>query len=161
MTPEEQVVQKLEQLKQYCPSGYALAMHIHFTTAQLQFVSYEKNWLEYYSSHGLVMKDPVVLWGMMNTGFVRWDDLTDEDEGNVIGAARDHGIENGVTCAFERGGTRTITGFSRPSGPFSEAEIAEMQKIAEDLHDITADIKSLSSEAHAKLRKMAIMVTHQ
>jgi LuxR family transcriptional regulator len=160
MAHEKDVVDHLARLKVLSPSGYALALHIHFNSARFQFVSYPKAWTDHYSQNGLVMRDPVVAWGLGHLGWVRWDDLADQDAADVIGQARSFGIENGQTLSIQANGTRTITGFSRQGQPFSDEELAEIHSLTSEIHSITSDLNTLSSTARDRLRKLSITFTH-
>ncbi|MEZ5686244.1 MAG: autoinducer binding domain-containing protein [Paracoccaceae bacterium] len=125
-----------EQLAQICDTGYALALHIRFTRPTILFRTYAEAWLTEYSERGLMLRDPVVIWGMTHSGYVYWDTL-DDPEQVLAGAAR-HGILNGLTCSVGPAASRSISGFSRSSGPFSAEEAGYLLELTQKLHDLTA-----------------------
>ena len=61
-TAQFEISETLDQLNQLAPTGYALGIHIEYTTPKFMFQTYPKAWLDYYSSNGLVMSDPMVAW---------------------------------------------------------------------------------------------------
>lgn len=126
----------LAQLDGLCDTGYALALHIRFTRPTVLFRTYPAGWIDRYSEMGMMLRDPVVIWGFHNTGSVTWDTL-DDPEG-VIAEAAKYGLSNGVTCAVGPGDDRSITGFTRSSGRFAREEMENLLLITHRLHDLSA-----------------------
>ncbi|RBP86123.1 autoinducer binding domain-containing protein [Rhodobacter sp. 140A] len=128
----------LSELGELCDTGYALALHIRFTRPSLLFRTYAQDWIDHYSEMGMMLRDPVVVWGFHHTGSVLWQDLDDPD--GILAEAAQHGIRNGLTCAVGPAGDRSISGFTRSSGPFSPAEIEKMHAITQRLHELSAGL---------------------
>lgn len=124
-----------EDLAKICDTGYALALHIRYTRPTVLFRTYPEAWLTEYSERGLMLRDPVVIWGMTHSGYVYWNTL-DDPEGVLAGAAR-HGIVNGLTCSVGPAASRSISGFSRSAAPFSAAEAGYLLDLTRQLHDLT------------------------
>ena len=124
------------ELDALCDTGYAFALHIRFTRPTTMIRTYSETWLAEYSEKGLMIQDPVVIWGMQNSGLVYWKDPPDP-MGVISGAAR-HGIMNGLTCSVGPASSRSISGFSRSSGPFSAEEAAHLLALTEKMHAVTA-----------------------
>lgn len=154
------ISQSLGELKGLAPAGYALAFHLKFTTSKFLFQTYPKKWLDYYSKNGLVMVDPTVAWGFSNVGSVAWSSLAHNDSNGVFEEAAKHGINSGMTCATEDGGTRSMGSFSRSDREFNDGEIAQITAIFNRLHADTADHAQLSPETVQQLHKMSVLVTH-
>lgn len=150
----------LTQLQGLAPAGYAMAFHVKFTTPDFLFQNYSKDWSEVYSQEGLVMKDPIVAWTFSNTGWIRWTDLAADDPAGVLDRAKAFGMNYGFAAAIERMGSRSVLGFARTDRDFTDAEIAEILRIAETVHDTTASAGTLSPETREVLRKMSISFTH-
>lgn len=128
-----------EELADLCDTGYAFALHIRFTRPAILLRTYDDAWLEEYSRQGMMIRDPVVIWGMQNSGYVYWDDLPDPE--GILTKAKSFGIHNGVTCSVGPASSRTISGFSRSSGPFSTQEAGYFLNLTQKLHDLTADVE--------------------
>jgi len=150
----------LSDLTHLAPTGYAAALHINFTTPDFLFQTYPADWLAIYSQQGLVMKDPTVLWGFENLGTVRWSDLADIDHAGVMRAATKFGMNYGVTVAVEQGGTRSIASLSRGDREFSGDELAQASAMVANLHDLTAQARTLTDETRQILRRQSIQFTH-
>lgn len=129
---------RLSELGELCDTGYALALHIRFTRPGMLFRTYPQDWIDHYSEMGMMLRDPVVLWGFHHTGSVLWKDLEDPD--GILAEAARRGITNGLTCAVGPAGDRSISGFTRSSGPFSPAEIEKMHALTVTLHELSADL---------------------
>lgn len=150
----------LTQLKAYAPAGYAIALHVRFTTPSFLFQTYPKTWIDFYSKNGLVMQDPTVRWGFENTGTKRWSELADDDPAGVISAAAGHGMAYGITLAIDVGASRSIAGFARSDADFTADDIVAIYDLALQLHHATAQAETLLPETRDRLRTLSIMFTH-
>ena len=150
----------LQDLEGRCPAGFALAFHVKYTTPDYLFQTYATAWMDIYSQKGFVMLDPTVRWGFENTGHVRWSDLAGLDEAGVLKEAAEHGLAFGICFATDTGGSRSVCSFARGDREFTDAEAAELTALAEELHELTADLGSLSPETAAELRRLSIRFTH-
>jgi LuxR family transcriptional regulator, quorum-sensing system regulator SdiA len=153
------IMKSLSDLDQLCSAGYAIALHISYTTPKFLFQTYNRKWMETYSQQGLVLKDPTVLWGFENDGSIRWDALADLDTAGVLSLARQFGIAHGFTFATNQNDSRSIASFARNDRESSESEIAEISRIVRDLHDYTAEIDGFSPEEMAQLKNMSVAFT--
>ena len=160
MKSELKIMPSLAQLDALCSSGYAIALHIRYTTPKFLFQTYDKEWMKTYSEKGLVLKDPTVMWGFGNTGIARWSDLTELDEAGVLNMAKKYGLELGFTFAIDSGESKSITSFARVDRDFTNAEIDEISKIVQELHDYTANIEKISPEEVEQLKNLSVDFTH-
>jgi LuxR family transcriptional regulator len=160
MDTQAEISQLLATLKDRAPAGYAIALHLRFTTPTFLFQSYPKEWIDYYSQNGLVMRDPTVHWGFDNTGTIRWSELRDLDADQIIAKAADHGMRHGVTVVLEAEGTRSLSSFTRGDRDFTDAEVEEIAGIVARLHQMTSQTKTLTQATRDRLRGMSITFTH-
>ena len=154
------IMAAISRLDALCPAGYAMALHIRYTTPKFLFQTYDSQWREEYSKKGLVLQDPTVRWGFANTGTINWRDLKESDQARVLEQARAYGIEHGFTLSLERNNSKSITSFARGDREFSAAEIKEISEIVSELHSYTADIDEFSSVELAQLKQMSVDFTH-
>ena len=160
MSVQTNIKSKLVALQEQAPAGYALALHVKFTTPTFLFQTYDRKWLEHYSQHGYVMSDPTVHWGFENSGVCDWEDLKANDPANVLVAAADHGLKYGITWAGEGEGSRSLASFARTDRAFNASEIDELIAIITELHELTHNLQSLSPETAAALKELSILYTH-
>ena len=150
----------IARLQDRSPSGFAIAFHIHFTTSDFLFQTYDQEWIDLYSKEGLVVHDPVVRWGFENTGWTRWSDLPYDDPRGVMAQAHRFGLTYGIAAGIEEGGSRSVAGFARADREYTDAEARVLLADATALHLATAVAGRLSPEARAELRQMSVEYTH-
>ncbi|WP_167766954.1 autoinducer binding domain-containing protein [Jannaschia formosa] len=143
-----------EGLDEMCASGYAIGLHLSFTTSKYIFQTYPREWMDAYSRKGLILQDPTIRWGVENTGAIRWADLERSDPGGVIKEARAHGLVEGVSVSVATDRSRSLGSFATPSGPFDATTVTELADRLLRMHEITADIESDSSE-DKRIRRFA------
>ena len=150
----------LGELQMCAQTGFAIALHVRFTTPTYLFQTYPEAWSDHYSTAGLVMQDPTVAWAFEHTGIIRWRDLAAADTSGVLAQAALYGLVHGFTLSQDRGGSRSLSSFSRGDRDFTDAEIAGIEAIADELHDLTAGGDSLPAETREELRRMSVRFTH-
>lgn len=153
-----EISEALGRLNALAPTGYALGIHIEYTTPKFMFQTYPKDWLDYYSSHGLVMSDPMVAWGFQEVGSQRWSAL--EDPAGVMVKAAEHGMKYGLVVSVASEDSRTICGFANADREFTDDEIAQIEAHVAKIHEHTAETARLDAKTVEQLKKMSIMVTH-
>lgn len=158
MDDQDKISAKLTRLRDASPAGFAIALHIRFTSPRYLFQSYEKDWLDTYSREGMVLHDPVVRWGFEHEGTIRWSAL--QDPAGIMQRSRNYGMNYGSVIAMTRSGTRSMGGFSRSDREMTDAEIVAIRDDLTALHDLTARVETLAPSVHATLRTMSIFLTH-
>ncbi|MEM1233236.1 MAG: autoinducer binding domain-containing protein [Pseudomonadota bacterium] len=149
---------ELMVLGQASPGGYAVGLHVRFTSPSYLFQTYAPAWNEFYSSQGLVMRDPTVTWGFANEGAVRWSALASEDTAGVLTRAAEHGLTFGVAGAVLSGGSRTLAGFARSDREFNDAEISVLMTAVANMHALTLQGDDISAEDRATIEAQSITV---
>jgi LuxR family transcriptional regulator len=160
MTQTASIAALLHDLDQKSPAGFAIALHLRFTTPTYLFQTYPKRWMDYYSAAGLVMHDPTVHWGLSNLGHVRWTDLEAIDPRGVLERAKDFGIMSGVAIAVLVSGSRSIASFARADREYDDVEIADMEDRVTDLHHLTGGPGRLSATDQRALTALSVKLTH-
>jgi LuxR family transcriptional regulator len=150
----------IERLMETAPAGFALGLHVRYTTPTYMFQTYPRPWLEEYSREGFLMQDPTVAWAFGNEGHVTWAELAPQDEAGVLGRAAAMGLRHGVAMSVVRDGSRSIGGFARSDRPFTAAEIARVESSMVHLHDVTASVQPLPEEVRDELRRLSVAFTH-
>ena len=148
----EQMRDLLSQISKTCDTGFALAIHIRFTRPALLFRTYRQDWIEHYSEKGFMLSDPVVQWGLMNSGKVRWDDRSEQDPAGVLSDAKTFGLANGWTYSVGPAASRTISGHTKSGADFTPAEVATLQGLVQQAHDITEGIETFAPEVMDAMR---------
>lgn len=148
------VARHLSKLGALCDTGFALAIHIRLTAPTLMYQTYAQDWAEHYSTKGYMLSDPVVHWGLTHTGRIDWANLTDVDPEGVIASAVSFGLTHGWTYAVGPANSRTIAGLTRSGRAHTDAEVAEIQTIVDELHAITEGFDDFPKEKQDKMRRL-------
>lgn len=160
MSQELTISPLLRALDDLCPAGYAIALHIRFTTPMFLFQTYSREWIDIYTRKSMVMQDPTVRWGFENTGTETWANLAESDEAGVLAEAAEHGLKFGFVHALQLHESRSVASFARGDRDFTAEEMTEITKILEQLHELTRDTDSLSDAEIAALKTLSITLTH-
>ena len=159
MNQRASIAAMLHEFDDRSPAGFAIALHIRFTTPTYLFQTYPKGWLDHYSSTGLVVNDPVVRWGFGNVGRIRWTDLEAIDSMGVLEQAKDFGLMNGVAISTVISESRSIAGFARADREYEEMEIDALEAGLARLHRETIGPSPLSASDQQALTELSIRLT--
>lgn len=154
MREEQVVLQLLGKIAALCDTGYLLAVHIRYTRPSLMYRTYPQAWIDHYSERGFMMTDPVVHWGLANTGVALWADLVGQDPEGVVAAAAAYGLHNGWTYAVGPTAARTIASMTKSGADFTESERAQMMALVDELHALTEDFDNLPAATQEALRAL-------
>lgn len=155
-----EVKQLLNEVAQFAPRGYAIALHVKFTTPKYLFQTYSSDWMNEYSRRGFVIHDPTVKWGLQNDGIVDWSDLADSDTADVLGQAKAFGLNFGVTMAGHEDGSKSIGSFSREDRTFSADEKDALSAVFVRLQKETAEVDPPDTDFEADLKRLSVELTH-
>jgi LuxR family transcriptional regulator, quorum-sensing system regulator SdiA len=150
-----QMSELLERLAAFSDSGFALAIRIRYTSPTLLYRTYPQGWIDHYTENGFMLSDPVVHWGLRQTGMVDWASLINDDPNGVLQSAIAHHLLNGVTYSTGLETCRTISGHTRSSGPFTPAEREEIASLVDAAHALTEGFETLSKAEQEALRTLS------
>ncbi|MPQ92699.1 hypothetical protein F8R15_02605 [Thioclava sp. JE_KL1] len=145
----------LQRLNRVCDWTFALGLHVRFASPTLSYLTYPKEWVDYYTEKELVFVDPTVRWAISNQGICDWEDLADGDQSDVFGAAARFGLRFGKVIALGEL-DRSLGFFAHPSRPITQDEIEQAQTLMQELHDVTRDALDMSEEELEKLRQIIV-----
>jgi len=158
MDRADELVALFDGLEDLSPAGYAIGLHLSFTTSKYIFQTYRREWMEEYSQKGLILYDPTVRWGLSNTGWIRWSDLVGSDPGGVIAAASQFGLHYGVSVSVAEGDARSLGSFASGTANFDETVIEDLARRLLRMHQVTTDIEPESAD-DKKIKRFAASVS--
>lgn len=97
--------------------------------------TYDRRWVEHYTTNAYVLRDPATLWGMAHTGAIRWSDPAFADPHGILPEAATFGLRFGLTVACGPSSSRSIAGFARSDREFLGAEVEAIQTCVQRMHD--------------------------
>ena len=143
------------QIDQISPAGYYVALRVGFSSPEAELNELPDNWVEFYTTHGLVVHDPAMKWIYGNTGVVRFSDMTLPDPHQVRARAAVFGLAHGAAISVmgtaDRG-RRSYGLFFREDRDFEPTDLAELQRIIARLHEGDDDEPSLTAAEVEVLR---------
>lgn len=145
----------LDELRLAAPSGYFIGLHIRFISPLMIYQTYDQRWVEHYTANAYVLRDPVTLWGMANTGVIRWSDPALKDPHRILVEAASFGLRFGLTVACGPPSSRSIAGFARPDREFDDQEVQSIQRCVLRMHDRFALPATLTQAQLEALRCLA------
>ncbi len=96
-----------------------------------------ERWIEFYSTHGLVVHDPAMRWAYSNTGAIRFSEMTISDPQQVRAHAAVFALGYGAVVSVlrpEDRGRRSYGLFFRDDRDFQVEELAKLLHEVEAMH---------------------------
>jgi LuxR family transcriptional regulator len=125
------------QIEQISPAGFYVAIRVGFSFPEEELNELPENWVEFYTTHGLVVHDPAMKWVYSNTGAVRFSEITLPDPHQVREREAVFGLGHGAAVSIltqaDRG-RRTYGLFFRSDREFDQSDLQELQQIVTRLH---------------------------
>jgi LuxR family transcriptional regulator len=125
------------QIDTIANAGYYLALRVGFSFPQAELNALPDDWVEYYTTHGLVVSDPVLRWAYSNSGAARLSELDMPDPQKVLARALNHGLGYGAVVSVigpADQGRRSYGFFFRADRELSLSEIAALEEIVQAAH---------------------------
>jgi len=145
----------ISRLSHLAPSGYGLSLHIRHARPLLRYETFPQSWTEHYVDQVYALRDPIIAWGLSETGTCRWGQLGVPDPFNILGQAKEHGMTYGFVVSCGAMKSRTIACAARSDREFSDNEIDEFARMIFHLHDVTEPPKALTDAQIEALRCIA------
>lgn len=155
MSQKSSIDLHLHELARVAPNGYYVGLHIRLAAPLMSFMTYPQAWADHYTEQAFALRDPTIAWGFSTTGAVRWSEMTIPDPFGILVQAANHGLRYGVTLSCGPISSRTIASVARGDREFSLAEIAKVQTLVRQLHEMTEPPEFLTKAQIEALRLIA------
>jgi LuxR family transcriptional regulator, quorum-sensing system regulator SdiA len=122
---------------QIAPAGFYIALRVGFSFPEEELNLLPEIWVEFYTTHGLVVHDPAMRWAYSNIGAIRFSDLGLPDPHQVRAHAAVFGLGHGAVVSVlrpEDHGRRSYGLFFRDDRNFTVAELGTLHQVMSDLH---------------------------
>lgn len=143
------------KLKDCAPDGFFYALHIRFALPLLHHQTYPEGWTTLYTEQAFALRDPIIAWGFGGEGVSRWSEIGIPDPFDILGQAKQFGMNYGFAVSVGPINSRTIASASRPDREFEDHEMTDFAKIIQQLHVATEPPDSLTSAQIAALQLIA------
>lgn len=125
-------------MQELAPVGYYLALRVGFAFPMEEINALPPDWVEYYTRERFMLFDPVIRWFYQSNGAIRWSAISLSDPRDVMGKAREYGLQYGCAIAVydnNDAGLRSYGSFLRPDREYTDEEIAQLQAHVAHLHN--------------------------
>lgn len=147
-----------DQIGPLAPAGYYIALRVGFSFPEEEVNNLPDLWVEFYTTHGLVVQDPAMRWVYSNSGRTRFSDMAIADPHQVRGHGAVFGLGHGaavsVVTAKDKG-RRSYGLFYRDDRDYLDAELDELWRIMQQLHSGVEDDKGLTNAEIEALKMQA------
>lgn len=147
-----------DQIAQIAPAGFYVALRVGFSFPEEELNELPDNWVEFYTTHGLVIHDPVMKWVYGNTGVSRMSDITLPDPQQVRLKATAYGLAHGAVVSvmsLADRGRRSYGMFFRREEDFADTDLARLHQIVKQMHSGTGEEPGLTAAEVEALRMQA------
>ena len=142
-----------EQINKISPAGFYVAIRVGFSFPEEELNALPENWVEFYTTHGLVVHDPAMRWVYGNVGVIRMAEITLPDPHQVRERAAVFGLSHGAVISVmtpaDRG-RRSYGLFFRADRDFEPADLQSLRGIVQKLHSgVETEIALTAAEVEA------------
>ena len=145
----------LAKLSALAPAGFCVALHIRSAVPSLSHQAFPEGWVERYAEEAYALRDPIIAWGFSTTGSCRWSEIEIPDPFDILGQAREFGMNFGVSVSCGPLQSRSIASACRPDREFTDAEIERFAERIAHLHELSEPPRGLTKAQIEALRCIA------
>ena len=144
-----------DALSRIAGAGFSAGLHIRFASPMIYVRTYGEEWTKIYDENAYALRDPLVFWGLGVKGSTRWSAIKLPDPFNILGQARNYGLNYGAVISCGPITSRSIIGMAHGDREFTDEEIAEAERIAQNLHVAAEPPTELTQAQVEALRLLA------
>lgn len=138
----------MSQINLIAPAGFYVALRVGFSFPEEELNALPETWVEFYTTHGLVVHDPAMKWVYGNVGAARISELGLADPHQVQAHAAVFGMGYGLAISHmvrADKGRRSYGLFFRDDREFEMAEVEVLRSLLQSLHDGRDDEPNLTA----------------
>jgi DNA-binding CsgD family transcriptional regulator len=147
-----------DQIEKFSPAGFYVALRVGFSFPEEELNHLPDNWVEFYTTRGLVVHDPVMKWVYGNLGASRMADITLPDPHQIRAKAVAYGLQFGAVISVmtptDRG-RRSYGLFFRADRDFFDRDLQSLHGIVKQLHSGKSDEPGLTAAEIEALKMQA------
>ncbi len=147
-----------DQIALISPAGFYVALRVGFSFPESEVNKLPEPWVEFYTTHGLVVHDPSLKWVYTHSGAVRANELGLPDPQQVRATGELFGLLYGAVASFSAKadkGRRSYGLFFRADRDFTDTELGGLLRIIERLHIGREDEPTLTAAEIEALKMQA------
>lgn len=115
--------EELAELEAIGNAGFILGLGLRFGKPDFLLNRYPDAWVEQYERENYFFGDPMTVWTMARTGYIRWSECKLPDIRGVMGEAKRHGLAYGATFVEVVKGQRSFLSIARNDRELTDGEM--------------------------------------
>lgn len=147
-----------DQIDLIAPAGFYVALRVGFSFPEEELNALPSNWVEFYTTNGLVVHDPAMKWVYGNVGVARMAEIPLPDPHQVRARAAVFGLAHGAAISVMQAadrGRRSYGLFFRDDRDFADKDLTALHGILRQLHSGTSNEPNLTAAEIEALRMQA------
>jgi len=144
-----------DKFEEISPAGCYIGLRVGFSFPAEELNRLPPDWVDFYSTEGLVVFDPVMKWVYSNQGKIRWRDINLDDPCGVFDRAADFGLRYGAVVSVTdatKPSRRSYGNFMRADREFHGSEMDELYETLLRLHAAGSEMPRLTAAEIEALR---------
>lgn len=139
-TPAREAFSRISEL---APGGFSAGIRLRFGRPAVLVATYSPEWTQTYDEMNAGLADPVIVWGLVNTGVRRWSQIKVPDPFGIFDKAAEHGLRYGATASVGPLNSKSISSMGRGDREFTDEEISKFHSEIKFLHEIIGQRRPL------------------
>lgn len=156
----EELSTLFRELDSRCEHGYNCGFHFRYSRPMIVRTTYREDWQIHYSLNKFILADPSVVWGIANTGTVRWSEIELQDPLGVFDEAARFGYAFGATMSTGPRESRSLGSAARSDREFTDAEIAAIYDVFTRIHAAVARQPGLKTHQQEVMQLLEAGLTY-
>ncbi len=144
----------LSDLAEIATDGYYLALHVRFASPLMMFQTFNPDWIDHYIENAYALRDPIIAWGISQSGATRWSDIDLPDPFGIMDKAASFGLTYGVVISCGPMTSRTVASIASATREYTDEEIAAVTGTVLHLHHETQPPDHLT---HAEIEALRVV----
>lgn len=138
-------------------------MNVRHSRPAFKETTYPSAWIKEYSESCYIIGDPSIVWGIGNSGFIRWSDLglVIGDPLSILTQAARYGLSFGAAVAHHDGDSFSLGSFARKDREFSDAELQSLHNNLIEGHRVVREKLPLNSGQLKALEAISHGLTYE
>lgn len=114
---------ELAYLSELGNAGFIMGFGLSYGSADHLSNHYPPAWTKLYEEENFLVGDPVLMWTLTRTGYVRWSRVRYPDPRKIMPLAARYGLRFGATCSLKFQGKRSFVTVARHDRELTDSEI--------------------------------------
>lgn len=127
---------EIERLHGWGPAGFVLAFNLTFRGPEHLHSGHNPEWQRIYEDRNYLFSDPILIWTINKSGFIRWSEINLPDIRGVLPEARKFNLNYGAAFSRKTKHKRSFLTLARADREFTDTEMEVISGKFENLCEL-------------------------